>query len=86
MTAPTRSPVMTPWRIQILTLAANGHSNIQIGKRFNVTQNAINCHLQVIYKAIGANSRAHAVALAIRYGYINPGQVEPAHTPTRGAA
>jgi DNA-binding NarL/FixJ family response regulator len=83
MSAPTLSHAMTEWRIKILNLAANGHTNAQIGARYGHTGNAINCHLQVIYRAIGANDRAHAVALGIRYGYINPASVEPA--PARDA-
>jgi len=81
-----RDTVMTPWRIQLLNHAANGQTNKQIGARYGHTGNAINLHFQTIYKAIGANSRPHAVALGILYGYIDPQQVQPMPTPTRDAA
>ncbi len=86
MSTSTRDTVMTPWRVQVLTLAANGYTNAQIGKQFGHTGNAINLHFQTIYKALGAKSRAHAVALGIRDGYINPDQVQPAPTAGRDAA
>lgn len=77
---------ITPQRIRVLTLAANGYTTEQIAHRLNLSATTINHHFQAVYAALGARDRTHAVALAIRYGYINPGQVEPAHTPTRGAA
>lgn len=87
MSTPARRRAMTPWRIQLLNLAANGHTNAQIGARFDRTANAINCDMQVIYRALGANSRTHAVALGIRYGYIAARSIQPRPTrDERGAA
>lgn len=83
---------MTPYRARILTLAANGHTNAAIGARLGITANAVNLQLQEIYQVLGASSRTHAVALGIRYGHVDAGQVQPragrpgAHTREEVAA
>lgn len=77
---------ITPQRIRVLTHAANGYTAEQIAYRLNLSATTINHHFQAVYAALGARDRTHAVVLAIRHGYIDAAVVEPAHTPTRGAA
>lgn len=86
MTARTPARSITPQRIRTLTLAAHGYTTDQIAHRLGLSRNTINGHFEYVFAALGARDRTHAVALAIRYGYINPAQVEPATTPVRGAA
>ena len=66
----TRARAMTPHRIHILALAAQGNTNRQIGSQLHVSTNAVNCHMQAIYRALGAHDRAHAVAAAFRAGLV----------------
>jgi DNA-binding NarL/FixJ family response regulator len=83
MTTPRRFPRgVTPQRIRVLILAANGHTTEQIAHRLNLSTTTINHHFQGVFAALGARDRTHAVALAIRAGYINPAQVEPDHGRT----
>lgn len=77
---------ITPQRIRVLSLAAQGYTTEQIAYRLNLSGTTINHHFQGVYAALGARDRTHAVVLAIRYGYINPDQVEPAPHAARGAA
>jgi DNA-binding NarL/FixJ family response regulator len=85
MTTPRRFPRgVTPQRIRVLTLAANGHTTEQIAHRLNLSINTVNGHFRGVFAALGARDRTHAVVLAIRAGYVNPAQVEPA--PGVGAA
>lgn len=77
---------MTPWRARILTLAAQGCTNQEIGALFGHTGNAINLHMQAIYRVLGARNRAHAVALGIRHGHVDPAAVEPEPRTTGAAA
>lgn len=86
MSAPARVRGITPQRIRVLNLAAQGYTTEQIAHRLNLSVTTINHHFQGVYAALGARDRTHAVVLAIRSGYIDPGQVEPAPTPVRGAA
>lgn len=85
MSAPTRFPRgVTPQRIRVLTLAANGHTTEQIAHRLNLSTTTINHHFQGVFAALGARDRTHAVALAIRAGYVRIDDIHPA--PSRTAA
>jgi DNA-binding NarL/FixJ family response regulator len=75
---------ITPQRIRVLTLAANGYTTEQIAHRLNLSVNTINGHFRGVFAALSARDRTHAVVLAIRAGYVDPTQVEPA--PGVGAA
>lgn len=86
MSANTLPRGITPQRIRVLTLAAQGYTTEQIAYRLNISVSTVNGHFQGVYAALGARDRTHAVVLAIRCGYIDPGQVEPAPTPVRGVA
>jgi DNA-binding NarL/FixJ family response regulator len=68
---------MTPRRIEVLVLAANGHSNAEIANLLFVSADTVARHLQKIYMVLGARDRAHAVALGIKRGFIRPDQVRP---------
>ncbi|MFD5566612.1 helix-turn-helix domain-containing protein [Streptomyces cadmiisoli] len=55
---------------QVLTLAAFGYTNAQIGRLLNVRANTINRHLSEVYATLGARDRANAVAIGIHSGDI----------------
>jgi DNA-binding NarL/FixJ family response regulator len=56
---------------QVLSLAAHGYTNEQIGRQLGVRGNTINRHLVEVYATLGARDRANAVALAIYSGDIS---------------
>lgn len=62
--------IMTPRKIEILTLAANGHSNAEIAALLVLSHETVKTHMQRIYMVLGARDRSHAVALGIARGFI----------------
>jgi len=61
---------LTARQRQVLNLAANGNTNMQVGRILGIGPTTVQRHLTEIYRALGANDRAHAVALAIHHGQI----------------
>ncbi|MGW5636473.1 response regulator transcription factor [Streptomyces sp. NPDC003832] len=60
---------------QVLTLAAYGNTNVQIGRQLGIAPQTVNRHLVETYDALGARDRANAVALAIHRGDITLGEL-----------
>jgi two-component system response regulator DegU len=56
---------------QILTYIAEGNSNKQIARILEISEQTIKNHVSSILRKLNANDRAHAVALAIRNGWIS---------------
>jgi DNA-binding NarL/FixJ family response regulator len=56
---------------QILTYIAEGNSNKQIAHILEISEQTIKNHVSSILRKLNANDRAHAVALAIRNGWIS---------------
>jgi two-component system response regulator DegU len=56
---------------QILTYVAEGNSNKQIAHILEISEQTIKNHVSSILRKLNANDRAHAVALAIRNGWIS---------------
>jgi len=61
---------------QILTLIAEGNSNKEIARILDISEQTIKNHVSAILRKLNANDRAHAVALALRSGWITPGTSE----------
>jgi len=55
---------------QILNYIAEGNSNKQIAHILGISEQTIKNHVSSILRKLNANDRAHAVALAIRNGWI----------------
>ncbi|MGW6531427.1 LuxR C-terminal-related transcriptional regulator [Streptomyces venezuelae] len=53
---------------KVLALVANGNSNRQIARWLGIHERTVCRHLAEIYRSLGANDRAQAVALGFRYG------------------
>ena len=56
---------------QILNHIANGNTNKQIARMFDISEQTIKNHVSAILRKLNANDRAHAVVLAIRHGWIS---------------
>ena len=65
----SRSP-LAPRMAEALQHAAHGHTNDQIARAMGVTANTVKRHLERCYAALKAADRAHAVAIALRAGWI----------------
>lgn len=57
-------------RLSTLRMVANGLSSVQIAKRMGRSRDAVDNDMRTITAALGASSRTHAVAVAIRLGLI----------------
>jgi DNA-binding NarL/FixJ family response regulator len=55
---------------QILNYVANGHTNKQIAYILRISEQTIKNHISAILRKLHANDRAHAVALAMRGGWL----------------
>ena len=62
---------LTPRETQILSYIADGNSNKQIARVLQISEQTIKNHVSSILRKLNANDRAHAVVLAIRYGWIS---------------
>ena len=64
------SSTLTPREVEVLQLAANGHSGNEIAEQLVVTPATVKTHFERIYLKYGASNRASAVAKALREGLI----------------
>jgi two-component system, NarL family, response regulator DegU len=63
---------LTKRETQILTYVAEGNSNKEIAYILEISEQTIKNHVSAILRKLNANDRAHAVALALRGGWIKP--------------
>ncbi len=61
---------LTHRETQILNYVAEGNTNKQIADILGISEQTIKSHVSAILRKLNANDRAHAVALAIRSGWI----------------
>jgi DNA-binding NarL/FixJ family response regulator len=65
-----RSPVtvaVTERELQILRGMTDGYSNLEIARQLFVSEDTVKTHARRLFRKLGANDRAHAVALGMRY-------------------
>jgi predicted ATPase/DNA-binding CsgD family transcriptional regulator len=62
--------VLTPREVEVLRLIANGRSDREIAHALGVSPRTIQTHVNGVFAKLGANTRAEAVAIAIRRGLI----------------
>ncbi len=67
----TQRPGLTPREIECLKWAAEGKSEWEISAILHVSEHTADKHLANVHRKLGAANRAHAVALAIRWGFIS---------------
>ena len=63
---------LTKRETQILTYVAEGNTNKEIAHILSISEQTIKNHVSAILRKLNANDRAHAVALALRSGWISP--------------
>ena len=74
--APVDSPLghladdVTKREIEVLQLIAGGLTNQAIGKRLFLATETVKSHLRRLLGKLGADNRAHAVAVGLRRGLI----------------
>ncbi|MGS2588081.1 helix-turn-helix domain-containing protein [Streptomyces hebeiensis] len=71
---------LAPHQQIILCLAANGHTDTEIGALLGTGAAAVSRHLTVVYRTLGATNRAHAVALGFASGELKTTDFQPTGT------
>lgn len=71
---------LTKRETEILTYVAEGNSNKEIARILTISEQTIKNHVSAILRKLNANDRAHAVALALRSGWITP-EAKPRKSP-----
>ena len=72
---------LTTRETQILIYIADGNSNKQIAHILLISEQTIKNHVSNILRKMNANDRAHAVFLAIHYGWISAEELQPLTYP-----
>lgn len=63
-------PPFTERQLAILRLVAEGCSNEEIAKRFDITVSGVKRHLHPVFEKLGATTRTEATALALKRGLL----------------
>ncbi len=66
---------LTDRQIEVLSLAAQGKSNLAIAKHLGITEGTVKLHMSAIFKALGVQNRSEAVLLASRLPSVNFRQI-----------
>jgi len=67
---PTLAEGLTEREIDVLTYAARGHTNKQIGKELFISDRTVQGHLQNIYQKLSVTTRTEAVTVGLARGLI----------------
>lgn len=62
---------LSPREIEMLTLAANGHSNSSMAKELGISGSTVKFHLNNAYSKLGVSSRTAAISHAVKRGIIS---------------
>jgi DNA-binding CsgD family transcriptional regulator len=57
---------ITPIEARIIGFVTEGHTNLEIGHLIGLSPRTVQWYLDRIFKKVGARSRAHLAALAVR--------------------
>jgi two-component system nitrate/nitrite response regulator NarL len=61
---------LTDRELSVVRYAADGLTNRKIGEMLLLTEDTIKTHMKRLLRKLGANDRAHAVAICIRNRWI----------------
>jgi DNA-binding NarL/FixJ family response regulator len=64
------APELTERELQVLTGMAAGQSNAQIGRELYLSEDTIKTHARRLFRKLGVNDRAQAVASGFRLGLV----------------
>ena len=68
--APVRPRNVSVRELEVLALAARGHSSKRIGRQLEISESTANYHIASVKRKLGVRTRAQAVALAVQSGMI----------------
>ena len=61
---------LTKREIEVLIGMSHGRSNAQIGAELYLSEDTVKTHARRLFRKLGANDRAQAVAIGLRRGLI----------------
>ncbi len=61
---------LTCRELEVLQLARQGKSNIQIGETLNITERTVRKHFENIFQKMGVSNRTEAVMVVVQFGWI----------------
>jgi DNA-binding NarL/FixJ family response regulator len=67
----TRTDALSEREQEVLTFLAQGAANKEIAYRLHITERTVKAHVTSIFNKLGVNSRAEAVAVAMRHGLLS---------------
>ena len=68
---PSVVPPLTDREIEVLTVASEGLTSRQIGRRLGLQERTVTTHLSRIYRKLGAGSRVSAISRAAEWGLVS---------------
>lgn len=83
---PSQNTILTGKELNVLELVSYGYDNGAIADHFHTTLQAVKNMMRVIHLKLGADNRAHAVAVCFRNGWFaesGNGSAGSAPSPTR---
>ncbi|MEA2268886.1 MAG: hypothetical protein QOC64_1496 [Solirubrobacteraceae bacterium] len=75
---------LTERQMEILSRMARGEARPEIARALGVSESTVRSHTKELYKRLGVNERAHAVAVALRDSVIMPPQATDGSTEPPG--
>ena len=63
-------PALSEREQQVLEGMARGQSNAEIGRELYLSEDTVKTHARRLFRKVGANDRAHAVAIGFRWGLV----------------
>jgi len=73
--ATASQPELTPRELEVLKLIVRGYSNSQIAHEMGVVVETVKSHVKNILMKLAVDSRSQAVALSLKYGLVQSGEV-----------
>jgi DNA-binding NarL/FixJ family response regulator len=68
----TSRPLLTRREVQVMQGVANGRATAEVAISLGITRKSVENHKQRIFAKLGVQSQAHAVAVAVELGLLNP--------------
>ncbi len=68
---PAKTEALSEREQEVLTFLAQGAANKEIAHRLHITERTVKAHVTSIFNKLGVNSRAEAVAVAMRHGLLS---------------
>jgi NarL family two-component system response regulator YdfI len=75
----SKAEPLSPREHEVLSLVARGAPNKDIALQLHISERTVKAHVTGIFNKLGVNSRAEAVAVAMRRGLLAADQLEQSH-------